>query len=63
MTTSCPSPTQTTRTANAQALLREIGYVLWLSRRLAVEIQAEKSQPVRPEMAEFCAVEMATCAA
>ena len=63
MTTSTPSPTETLRTATAQAMLREVGYVLWLSRKLAAEIRAEKSQPVRPEMAEFCAVEMATCAA
>jgi hypothetical protein len=63
MMTSSPCPTETLRTATAQALLREVGYVLWLSRKLAAEIRAEKSQPVRPEMAEFCAVEMATCAA
>ena len=63
MTTSSPSAQEAIRTATAQALLREIGYVLWLSRKLAAEIQAEKSQPVRPEMAEFCAVDMATCAA
>jgi hypothetical protein len=37
--------------------------VLWLSRKLAAEMRAEKYQPVRPEMAEFCAVDMAACAA
>ena len=52
------------RTAPAlKEMLREIGYVLWLSRKLAAEIRAEKCQPVRPEMAEFCAVDMAACAA
>jgi len=62
MTTSSPS-SETLRTATAQALLREIGYVLWLSRKLAAEIRAEPVQPVRPDMAEFCAVDMAACAA
>jgi hypothetical protein len=63
MTTSSPSAGETSRTATAQALLHEIGYVLWLSRKLAAEIRAEKSRPVRPDMAEFCAVDMAACAA
>jgi hypothetical protein len=55
---------ETMRTANElKSMLREIGYVLWLSRKLAAEIKAEKYQPVRPEMAEFCAVDMAACAA
>jgi len=63
MTTSSPSPSENLRTANAHALLREISYVLSLSRKLAAEIRAEPCQPVRPEMAEFCAVDMAACAA
>jgi hypothetical protein len=40
-----------------RAMLRDIGYVLWLSRMVAAEIEAEKSQPARPEMSEFCAVD------
>jgi len=63
MTTSSPSPSTTSRTATAQELLREIGYVLWLSRKLAAEIRAEPCHPVRPAMSEFCAVDMAACAA
>jgi hypothetical protein len=53
----------TTRSATAvRGMLRDIGYVLWLSRKLAAEIK-EPQPPVRPEMAEFCAVDMAACAA
>jgi hypothetical protein len=64
MTTAAPTAAEDVRTAAAlKGMLRDIGYVLWLSRKLAAEIQAEKYQPVRPEMAEFCAVDMAACAA
>jgi hypothetical protein len=42
-----------------EGVLRDIGYVLWIAKKLAAEIQAERSEPVRPEMAEFCAVEVA----
>lgn len=41
-----------------KSMLREMGYVMWLARKLAEEIKAERCEPVRPEMAEFCAVEM-----
>jgi hypothetical protein len=64
MTTAVPAAAEEVRTAIAvEGMLRDIGYVLWLSRKLAAEIRAEKYQPVRPEMAEFCAVDMAACAA
>jgi hypothetical protein len=64
MTTTVPAAAETVRNASdLKAMLREIGYVLWISRKLAAEIRAEKYQPARPEMAEFCAVDMAACAA
>jgi hypothetical protein len=44
-------------------LLRDIGYALWLARKLSAEITAEKSEPVRPEMSEFCAIEAGAFAA
>jgi hypothetical protein len=46
-----------------RGMLCDIGYVLWVSRMLAAEIKAEKRQPVRPEMCEFCAVDAAGMAA
>ncbi|MFO0810253.1 MAG: hypothetical protein U0746_16650 [Gemmataceae bacterium] len=52
------------RSATAvKTMLRDIGYVLWLSRKLAAEIKAEAVQPARPDMAEFCAVDSAAFAA
>jgi hypothetical protein len=45
------------REAEVRALLRDIGRVLWLSKQIAAEITSESSQPVRPDMAEFCAVD------
>ena len=54
---------ETTRSATAvKGVLRDIGYVLWLSRKLAAEMKAAERAPVRPDMAEFCAVDMAACA-
>ena len=49
--------------AEVRDMLRDIGYVLWLSRMLAADIKAEKCQPVRPEMSDFCAIDAATFAA
>jgi hypothetical protein len=49
--------------AAVQEVLREIGYVLWLTRKLTAEMATEKCQPVRPEMAEFCSVESGAFAA
>lgn len=63
MKTQFPAIDKAVRTAQVKELLREVGYVLWLSRQLAQEMMAEKCEPVRPEMAEFCAVEIASCAA
>ena len=63
MTTTCPAPENIRTGAALKGVLREIGYVLWLSRRLAAEVRAAKYRSVRPEMAEFCAVDMAACAA
>ncbi len=40
-----------------RGMLREIGYVLWLTKKLAAEMQEEKNQLVRPEMSDFCAVD------
>jgi hypothetical protein len=58
------SATETVPSAvTLDAVLTEIAYALWLSRRLAAEIRAEKYPPARPAMAEFCAVDMAACAA
>jgi hypothetical protein len=52
------------RTAvEVKALLREIGYVMHVTRKLVAEMKAEEAEPVRPEMVELCAVEMAACAA
>jgi hypothetical protein len=49
--------------AQVAGMLREIGYVLWIAKNLAAEIKTQRSEPIRPEMAEFCAVEVAACAA
>jgi hypothetical protein len=46
--------------ARVEGMLRDMGYVLWIAKKLAAEIKAERSEPVRPEMAEFCAVEVGT---
>jgi hypothetical protein len=54
------TPAEPARSATAvRGLLRDLGYVLWLSRKLAAEIEAEKCLPVRPEMCEYCAVDAA----
>jgi len=58
----------TARSATAvRTTLRDIGYVLWLSRGLAAEIKSEaKAEPRpgwRPEMADFCAFDAAGFAA
>lgn len=64
MTTALPTAREIACSkAAVRNMLRDIGYVLWLSRQLASEIEAEECQPVRPEMAEFCAVDAAACAA
>ena len=54
----------TARSAAAvKGMLRDIGYVLWLSRMVAAEVKGEKSHPARPEMSEFCAVDASAFAA
>jgi hypothetical protein len=63
MKTSHPTSDAAHSATAVRSMLREAGYVLWLSRMLAAEIKAEKSQPARPEMSEFCAVDAATFAA
>ncbi len=64
MKTVHPAPADTARSATAvRGMLRDIGYVLWLSRVVAAEIKAEKSRLVRPEMCDFCAVDAAGMAA
>jgi hypothetical protein len=58
------NPADSARSAPAvRAMLRDIGYALWLSRKLAAAIEAERSRPLRPEMSEFCAVDAAGMAA
>ena len=37
MTTTCPAPENIRTGAALKGVLREIGYVLWLSRRLAAQ--------------------------
>lgn len=49
--------------AEVRAMLREIGHVLWLSKQMAAEIRKEASQPIRPEMSEYCAVDTFTVSA
>lgn len=62
--TSRPTAADTTRSATAvKSMLRDIGYVLWLSRKLAAEMQAATCPAVRPEMSDFCAVDAAAFAA
>ena len=64
MATALPTATEIARgEAAVKAMLRDVGYVLWLSRKLAAEIKTEECRPVRPEMAEFCAVDTAAFAA
>ncbi len=64
MSTTLATTAKTPHTrAQVKGMLRDIGYVLWIARKLAAEIRAERNEPVRPDMAEFCAVEMAACAA
>jgi hypothetical protein len=64
MTAVHPTDAQPTlTTAEVKALLKEIGYVLWLSRALAAAMKCQEPEPVRPEMAEFCSIDMAACAA
>src|SRR3954462_12729471 len=64
MKTAHRTPADTARSATAvRGMLRDIGYVLWLSRMVAAEIEAGKSQPVRPEVCDFCAVGAAGTAA
>ena len=62
--TSRPTAADRTRSATAvKSMLRDIGYVLWLSRKLAAEMQAETCPTVRPEMSDFCAVDAAAFSA
>lgn len=64
MSTTLATTAKSTYTrAQVEGMLNDIGYILWIARKLAAEIKAERCEPVRPEMAEFCAIEMAACAA
>jgi hypothetical protein len=45
MTTALPAATQTARAAEVKALLRDIGYVLWLSKRVEAEVVAAPPRP------------------
>jgi hypothetical protein len=56
--------TETARSeTSVRAMLRDMGYVLWLSRMLAEDIKRDERQPARPDMSDFCAVDAATFAA
>ena len=60
MTTAQLAGTDSPRTSAAvRAMLRDIGYVLWLSRMVAKEIETQERTPVRPEMSECCEFEAA----
>jgi hypothetical protein len=63
MTTALPTATQTARAAEVKALLRDIGYVLWLSKRIEAEIVATTQPPVRAMTPELCAATPLACAA
>ena len=64
MTTSHPTAADAARSATAvEGMLRDIGYVLWLSRMLAADGRATPPEPIRPEMSDFCAVDAAEFAA
>jgi hypothetical protein len=63
MTTALPTTTQTARAAEVKALLRDIGYVLWLSKRIEAEIVATTRPPVRAMTPEPCAPTPLACAA
>jgi len=59
---------EATRSATAvRTMLRDIGYVLWISRGIAAEIRseatAERRPHRRPDMADFCACDAAGFAA
>ncbi|MFL5328790.1 MAG: hypothetical protein ACJ8C4_07725 [Gemmataceae bacterium] len=59
MTTAQLAGTGAPRTSTAvRSMLRDIGYVLWLSRMIAKEIETQERAPVRPEMSECCEFEM-----
>jgi len=64
MTTAHLANTDVPRSSTAvRAMLRDIGYVLWLSRIVAKEIQQQKCQPLPPEMSDYCAFEATAFAA
>lgn len=66
MPTNLPTAKEIARSkAAVRGMLRDIGYVLWLSRKMAAEMNKTGTvQPVqRPDMAEFCAIDMTACAA
>jgi hypothetical protein len=47
MTATLPTAAQTARAAEVKALLRDIGYALWLSKRVEAEVVAATRPPVR----------------
>jgi hypothetical protein len=64
MATAHPNAADTTRSATAvEGMMRDIGYVLWLTRMLAAESKVSPPEPIRPEMSDFCAVDAAAFAA
>jgi hypothetical protein len=63
MTTALPAATQTARAAEVKALLRDIGYVLWLSKRVEAEVVAATRPPVRARTPERCAATPPACPA
>jgi hypothetical protein len=63
MTAALPTVPQTARAAEVKALLRDIGYVLWLSKRVQAEVVAATRPPVRAVAPEPCAAKPLACAA
>jgi len=64
MTTAHPAAADAARSATAvEGMLRDVGFVLWLSRVLAANTRAISPEPIRPEMSDFCAVDAAEFAA
>ena len=63
MKTARPTADATRSETAVKGMLRDIGYVLWLSRIVAAEVKAEKPEPIRPDICDFCAVDAGAFAA
>jgi hypothetical protein len=63
MTTAHPTAEAARSATAVEGMLRDIGYVLWLSRMLAAGTKAAPPEPIRPETSDFCAVDAEAFAA